>query len=148
MQKELAQNPGCPHMCAYKLVTVEFKWMGLQNKMESYIQKVQNGFGLLEKIQFLMSKTLPSAFLCVFLRCELTWRFSLTHCVQVEKRLFTHFHRQLFCSIDKWVGLTMEDIRRMEDETQKELDEVSAVSRSDAIDFVLQPSDCNITKAL
>ncbi|XP_013879131.1 phosphatidylinositol transfer protein alpha isoform isoform X1 [Austrofundulus limnaeus] len=80
-QKELAQNPNCPHMCAYKLVTVEFKWMGLQNKMESYIQKV-------------------------------------------EKRLFTHFHRQLFCSIDKWVDLTMEDIRRMEDETQKELDEM------------------------
>ncbi|OCT58315.1 hypothetical protein XELAEV_18002253mg [Xenopus laevis] len=41
-----------------------------------------------------------------------------------EKRLFTNFHRQLFCSLDRWVDLNMEDIRRMEDETQKELDEM------------------------
>lgn len=41
-----------------------------------------------------------------------------------EKRIFTNFHRQLFCWIDKWIELTMEDIRRMEDETQKELEAV------------------------
>lgn len=41
-----------------------------------------------------------------------------------EKRIFTNFHRQLFCWIDKWIDLTMEDIRRMEDETQKELEAV------------------------
>nr|XP_023838270.1 phosphatidylinositol transfer protein alpha isoform isoform X3 [Salvelinus alpinus] len=41
-----------------------------------------------------------------------------------EKRLFTKFHRQLFCLIDKWIGLTMEDIRRIEEATQKELDEM------------------------
>ena len=29
-----------PVMCAYKLVTVEFKWFGLQNRVESFIQKV------------------------------------------------------------------------------------------------------------
>uniref|UniRef100_A0A3B3TFS2 Phosphatidylinositol transfer protein alpha isoform n=1 Tax=Poecilia latipinna TaxID=48699 RepID=A0A3B3TFS2_9TELE len=80
-QTELANNKDCPHMCAYKLVTVEFKWLGLQNKMESFIQKV-------------------------------------------EKRLFTHFHRQLFCWIDKWIELSMDDIRRMEEETKKELDEM------------------------
>lgn len=40
-----------------------------------------------------------------------------------EKRLFTKFHRQIFCWIDKWYGLTMEDIRRIEDQTQKELKE-------------------------
>lgn len=43
----------------------------------------------------------------------------------MEKRLFTHFHRQLFCWIDKWIELTMDDIRRMEEETKKELDEVT-----------------------
>ncbi|KAM7398052.1 hypothetical protein PAMA_006088 [Pampus argenteus] len=42
-----------------------------------------------------------------------------------EKRLFTNFHRQLFCWIDKWIDLNMEDIRRMEEETRKELDETS-----------------------
>uniref|UniRef100_A0A8C6WN21 Phosphatidylinositol transfer protein beta isoform n=1 Tax=Neogobius melanostomus TaxID=47308 RepID=A0A8C6WN21_9GOBI len=72
---------GCPYMCAYKLVTVKFRWWGLQTKVENFIHRQ-------------------------------------------EKRIFTNFHRQLFCWIDKWVGLTMEDIRRMEEETQKELEEL------------------------
>uniref|UniRef100_A0A8K9XW50 Phosphatidylinositol transfer protein alpha isoform n=1 Tax=Oncorhynchus mykiss TaxID=8022 RepID=A0A8K9XW50_ONCMY len=80
-KKELPSNTNSPHMCAYKLVTVNFKWWGVQNKIENFIQKQ-------------------------------------------EKRLFTKFHRQLFCLIDKWIGLTMEDIRRIEEETQKELDEM------------------------
>ncbi|XP_064819035.1 phosphatidylinositol transfer protein alpha isoform-like [Oncorhynchus masou masou] len=80
-KKELPKKTDCPHMCAYKLVTVKFKWWGLQNKVENFIQKQ-------------------------------------------EKRLFTNFHRQLFCWIDKWIELTMEDIRRMEDDTRKELDEL------------------------
>ncbi|XP_025927326.1 phosphatidylinositol transfer protein beta isoform isoform X2 [Apteryx rowi] len=78
-KKELATDEDCPKMCAYKLVTIKFKWWGLQNKVENFIQKQ-------------------------------------------EKRIFTNFHRQLFCWIDKWIDLTMEDIRRMEDETQKELE--------------------------
>lgn len=45
--------------------------------------------------------------------------------LQQEKRLFTNFHRQLFCWLDKWVDLTMDDIRRMEEETKRQLDEVS-----------------------
>eukprot|EP00062_Callorhinchus_milii_P011660 gi/632957846/ref/XP_007894707.1/ PREDICTED: phosphatidylinositol transfer protein alpha isoform [Callorhinchus milii] len=80
-KKELLKKTDCPHMCAYKLVTVKFKWWGFQSKVESFIQKQ-------------------------------------------EKRLFTVFHRQLFCWIDKWINLTMEDIRRMEDETKKELDQM------------------------
>lgn len=44
LQKELANNSNCPHMCAYKLVTVEFKWLGLQGKMESFIQRVLCSF--------------------------------------------------------------------------------------------------------
>ncbi|KAM7139768.1 phosphatidylinositol transfer protein alpha isoform [Macrochelys suwanniensis] len=80
-KKELGKQTDCPYMCAYKLVTVKFKWWGLQNKVENFIQKQ-------------------------------------------EKRLFTNFHRQLFCWLDKWVDLTMEDIRRMEEETKKQLDEM------------------------
>ena len=30
-----------PIMCAYKLVTVEFKWFGLQSRVEKFIQTVQ-----------------------------------------------------------------------------------------------------------
>uniref|UniRef100_A0A8C7Z973 Phosphatidylinositol transfer protein beta isoform n=1 Tax=Oryzias sinensis TaxID=183150 RepID=A0A8C7Z973_9TELE len=84
--KELVSNAECPRMCAYKLVTVKFKWWGLQTKVENFIQ-------------------------------------------EQEKRIFNNFHRQLFCWIDKWVELTMDDIRRMEAETQKELEEVD-------VDFV------------
>lgn len=68
-----------PVMTAYKLVTIEFKWLGLQNKVEKY--------GM-----------------------------------EAERRLFTNFHRQLFCSIDRWIELTMEDIRALEAKTQEELD--------------------------
>ncbi|KDR20111.1 Phosphatidylinositol transfer protein alpha isoform [Zootermopsis nevadensis] len=68
-----------PVMTCYKLVTVEFKWFGLQTKIEHFIQKS-------------------------------------------ERRLFTNFHRQVFCWIDRWHGLTMEDIRAIEEKTKEELD--------------------------
>lgn len=35
-------------MCAYKLVTVKFKWWGLQNKVENFIQKVCHVFTCLK----------------------------------------------------------------------------------------------------
>ncbi|KAK1892981.1 Phosphatidylinositol transfer protein beta isoform [Dissostichus eleginoides] len=79
--KELVSKTDRPRMCAYKLVTVKFKWWGLQTKVENLIH-------------------------------------------EQEKRIFNNFHRQLFCWIDKWVELNMADIRRMEAETQNELDEL------------------------
>uniref|UniRef100_A0A8C9H1D9 Phosphatidylinositol transfer protein alpha isoform n=1 Tax=Piliocolobus tephrosceles TaxID=591936 RepID=A0A8C9H1D9_9PRIM len=87
-KQELVNQKDCPYMCAYKLVTVKFKWWGLQNKVENFIHKQ-------------------------------------------ERRLFTNFHRQLFCWLDKWVDLTMDDIRRMEEETKRQLDEVSGGSQLD-----------------
>ncbi|KAG7253702.1 hypothetical protein CRUP_000729, partial [Coryphaenoides rupestris] len=80
-QTELMNKTDSPKMCAYKLVTVNFKWWGMQTRVENFIHKQ-------------------------------------------ETRIFTNFHRQLFCWIDKWVELTMEDIRQMEAETQKELEEL------------------------
>lgn len=66
-------------------------------------------------------------FVILLLKLETPNDFSSSSFVasQQEKRLFTNFHRQLFCWIDKWIDLNMEDIRRMEEETRKELDEVS-----------------------
>lgn len=69
-----------PVMTCYKLVTVEFKWFGLQNKVESFI-------------------------------------------MATERRLFTNFHRQVFCWTDKWYGMTMDDIRALEDKTKDELEQ-------------------------
>lgn len=68
-----------PVMTCYKLVTCEFKWFGLQTRVEQFIQKS-------------------------------------------ERRLFTSFHRQVFCWMDSWYGLTMDDIRAIEDKTKEELD--------------------------
>jgi hypothetical protein len=69
-----------PVMTCYKLVTVEFKWWGLQSRLEKAIQKG-------------------------------------------ERRLFTKFHRQVFCSVDSWFGLSMADIRAHEERTKEELAE-------------------------
>lgn len=41
----------------------------------------------------------------------------------VRKLLF-NFHSQVFCWIDKWHGLTIEDIRKIEDKTKEELKEM------------------------
>ncbi|XP_042858760.1 phosphatidylinositol transfer protein beta isoform-like [Penaeus japonicus] len=72
-----------PVMTCYKLVTCEFKWFGLQTKIEKFIQ-------------------------------------------DFDRRLFTTFHRQIFCWIDQWYGLSMDDIRQLEDRTQKELEQQRA----------------------
>jgi hypothetical protein len=70
-----------PLMTCYKLVTVEFKWFGLQTKVENFIQKT-------------------------------------------ERRVFLNFHRQLCCWLDRWYGLTLQDIRNLEEQTKKDLDEL------------------------
>jgi len=72
-----------PVMTAYKLVSIQFKWWGLQSKVENFIHSTQ-------------------------------------------RRLFTNFHRQLFCWMDRWFGMTMEDIRALEEETKRKLDEERA----------------------
>jgi hypothetical protein len=69
-----------PVMCAYKLVTVHFKWFGLQNLVEKFAHN-----------QY--------------------------------PRLFSKFHREVFCWIDNWINLTMQDIRAIEEKARRELDE-------------------------
>lgn len=69
-----------PVMCAYKLVTINFKWFGLQKMVESFGHK-----------QY--------------------------------PRLFCKFHREVFCWMDEWHGLTMVQIRELEEQVKRELDE-------------------------
>ena len=68
-----------PVMTCYKLITIEFKWWGLQGQMEAFIMRQQ-------------------------------------------RRLLINLHRQIFCSTDKWYGMTMEDIRKLEEKTKEELE--------------------------
>ncbi|CAG8470318.1 25167_t:CDS:10 [Racocetra persica] len=87
-----------PVMTCYKLVTVEFKWFGLQTKIEAFIQDAMHS-------------------------------------------LFIKFHRQVFGWTDKWFGMTMEDIRVLEDKTKLDLEEslskpieVSEVEAGETVD--------------
>ncbi|KAL3070270.1 hypothetical protein niasHS_016097 [Heterodera schachtii] len=75
-----------PVMCAYKVVTVKFKWFGLQTMVESSMQK-----------------SFP--------------------------RLFCKFNREVFCWMDRWYGLTLAQIRLIEEETKKALDEMRATGK-------------------
>eukprot|EP00695_Tsukubamonas_globosa_P000893 TRINITY_DN1832_c0_g1_i1.p1 TRINITY_DN1832_c0_g1~~TRINITY_DN1832_c0_g1_i1.p1 ORF type:complete len:280 (-),score=104.37 TRINITY_DN1832_c0_g1_i1:169-1008(-) len=43
---------------------------------------------------------------------------------KLQKGIFTKFHREVFCWLDEWIQMTIEDIRRMEEETKKKLDAV------------------------
>ncbi|XP_063820612.1 membrane-associated phosphatidylinositol transfer protein 2 isoform X13 [Pseudophryne corroboree] len=66
----------CPIMCAYKLCKVEFRYWGMQSKIERFIHDV----GL--------------------------------------RKVMVRAHRQAWCWQDEWYGLTIEDIRQLEKETQ------------------------------
>ncbi|XP_061788878.1 membrane-associated phosphatidylinositol transfer protein 2-like isoform X4 [Nerophis lumbriciformis] len=78
-------NPGkTPIMCAYKLCKVEFRYWGMQSKIERFIHDV----GL--------------------------------------RKIMVRAHRQAWCWQDEWYGLTMEDIRQLELETQRTLAEKMA----------------------
>jgi hypothetical protein len=65
-------------MCCYKLVTVECRIWGLQNKIESKFQEFERG-------------------------------------------IFLKLHRRIFCSLDKWINMTMEEVREHEKKVEKEL---------------------------
>ncbi|XP_067378425.1 membrane-associated phosphatidylinositol transfer protein 2-like isoform X4 [Channa argus] len=75
--EEYNHNPWkTPIMCAYKLCKVEFRYWGMQSKIERFIHDV----GL--------------------------------------RKVMVRAHRQAWCWQDEWYGLTMEDIRQLELETQ------------------------------
>uniref|UniRef100_A0A8C6U0L3 Phosphatidylinositol transfer protein, alpha a n=1 Tax=Neogobius melanostomus TaxID=47308 RepID=A0A8C6U0L3_9GOBI len=67
-------------------------------------------------------------------KAEFKWRMfqgKVESAIQkMEKRLFTNFHRKLFCTMDSWYGMTMDDIRKMEEETKKELDEMRNIGEA------------------
>lgn len=44
--------------------------------------------------------------------------------VSSVRRVLFNFHRQTFCSIDAWIGMSIEDIRKLEEETKTVLKEL------------------------
>lgn len=41
-----------------------------------------------------------------------------------QRKILLEGHRKCFCWLDEWFGLSMEDVRRMEDETAEALAKV------------------------
>ena len=166
-------------MCAYKLVTCEFKWWGLQSRVEKLIVNVSNlslvlfilavGFlrvggdrmAVKEITEYCLfgtrTQSVNHSVLCILsviqyvalqhwqwireirqynkisyfhrahyssVRDDLSSLSVLFLFLKAERRIFTNFHRQVFCWTDSWFGMTMEDIRALEDKTKKDLDEV------------------------
>jgi len=72
------QDVVAPVMCAYKLVTVEFRWWGLQTKVENFIAGIQGN-------------------------------------------ILAKFHKQVFCWIDEWFGMAIEDVRAFETRLAEEM---------------------------
>uniref|UniRef100_A0A914HFJ0 Phosphatidylinositol transfer protein n=1 Tax=Globodera rostochiensis TaxID=31243 RepID=A0A914HFJ0_GLORO len=44
-------------------------------------------------------------------------------------RLLSKFHREMFCMMDRWYGLTLAQIRALEEETQRQLDQLRATGK-------------------
>jgi hypothetical protein len=59
------------------------------------------------------------------IRCEVAFlglqRILESIGVNQQERIFLNFHRKLFCSLDEWYGMTMQDIRAYEKQVQEEL---------------------------
>ncbi|EGC37270.1 hypothetical protein DICPUDRAFT_150195 [Dictyostelium purpureum] len=77
-EEKWRESTEMPIMTCYKLVTVEFKWFGLQTRVENFMMKI-------------------------------------------EFDLFTKFHRQVYCWLDEWFGMSMDDVRAFEAKTKEDL---------------------------
>ncbi|KAF2985748.1 hypothetical protein EK904_010906, partial [Melospiza melodia maxima] len=92
-----------PLMCAYKLCKVEFRYWGMQSKIEQFIHDVgefrPGGCWRIIWAAVGSHWTLPPGLRKVMLRA----------------------HRQAWCWQDEWTDLTMEDIRQLEEETARML---------------------------
>ncbi|KAJ1645470.1 hypothetical protein LPJ64_002939 [Coemansia asiatica] len=51
------------------------------------------------------------------------------------QNVFTMFHRQLFCDTDEWYGMTIEDLRALEEETAKKLIDKRQEENANKTDF-------------
>ena len=70
---------------------------------------------------------LPIMWAYKLVRCEFKWR-GLQNLVEktiqtFQREVFVIFHQKLFCWIDRWYGMTIEDIRKFEEGIAEELED-------------------------
>jgi len=87
LDRDWRDKKDTPFMCCYKLVTVKFKWWGLQNIVEDMI-------------------------------------------LHNQKRVFEKFHRSVFLWIDKWHGMSKDELDKM---TAKTIEELSSRRQSPGV---------------
>lgn len=94
-----------PVMTCYKLVYIEFKWFGLQSRVESFIAKTVHNLFIKFHRYIILAMWLYFSLDCHFL-------------------IIVTFasHRQLFCWTDHWYGMSIQDIRDLEAKTKEDLD--------------------------
>jgi len=75
-----------------------------------------------------------------------------TKLIDFERTLFLRLHRRMVCTLDKWVNVSMEQIRAFEDETAKELQKLcegsSETKAASKIAAVTAPSVSNSSTKL
>ncbi|XP_065571417.1 phosphatidylinositol transfer protein 2-like [Artemia franciscana] len=52
--------------------------------------------------------------------------------INQQEQIFLNFHRKLFCSLDEWYGMTMQDIRAYETRVQQELKDKQYTDKKDS----------------
>ncbi|XP_044015290.1 protein retinal degeneration B isoform X2 [Aphidius gifuensis] len=105
--KKQPTSSGKSLMCAYKLCRVEFRYWGMQTKLEKFIHDVA------------LRKTMVRA------------------------------HRQAWAWQDEWIGLTMDDIREIEKQTQTMLKrKMAAVEAGELIDDLNDNYDDNTNSSI
>ncbi|KAJ8312604.1 hypothetical protein KUTeg_009977 [Tegillarca granosa] len=134
-------------MTSYKLCRVEFKYWGMQNKIERFIHEIGNealvmkheeslgmpfresfGMPFRESLDMPFREYMPRESFGMPFRESLGMPFRIKAC-RLEKppvglrKTMLRAHRQAWCWQDEWYGLKLSDIRRLERETQLALAE-------------------------
>eukprot|EP00058_Branchiostoma_floridae_P005248 XP_002590736.1 hypothetical protein BRAFLDRAFT_78151 [Branchiostoma floridae] len=112
-------SPAQDIMCSYKLCKVEFRYWGMQNKIEKFIHDVALRKTMLQAHRQAWCwqdesgpkedhATGPQTGLVLAGRVR----------VSALRKTMLQAHRQAWCWQDEWEGLEIDDIRRLEKETQ------------------------------
>ena len=99
---------------SYKLCHVEFRYWGIQKRMENFILDYALRRTMLKVSQ------LAIFILGLILQCLLYFNLPLKG-VWSDLISFFQAHQQAWAWQDEWHDLTIEDIRRLEEKTQREL---------------------------
>lgn len=90
-------------------------------------QSVKTGRGPLVGSSWWKNTSIPIMCCYKLVSCEFRWWGLQSQVERIlhdqERRIFLNFHRQLFCWMDRWHGLSMKDIRALEEAAKEELDQ-------------------------